>query len=251
MSGNQPDIHNIEAILFDMNGTLRMREAHEPTQQAALARMHQLLEMQVAPDSFWHELRQRQKAYGRWAQERLSQLPEAEIWTKWLLPDHPVEKVKPIAADLMYTWGKTRGRHIPRPGAEQTLQELLHRGYRLGVISNSMSTLDIPEFLNKCGWEEIFEVVILSSVTRIRKPSPEPFLQAAQLLQVTPDRCAYVGNRIAKDLVGSKRAGYALGLLLESPDSPHPEDAGLQENVDVVVHSLVELLTVFHDKRDI
>ena len=41
-------VNNIQAILFDINGTLRVREPHEPTQRAAIARFLELLEKEVA-----------------------------------------------------------------------------------------------------------------------------------------------------------------------------------------------------------
>ena len=39
----KPIAFNIEAIIFDVNGTLRIREPHEPTQRAAFSRMLELL----------------------------------------------------------------------------------------------------------------------------------------------------------------------------------------------------------------
>ncbi len=173
-----PNVHGIEAILFDMNGTLRRREAHEPTQRAAYTRILELLEENSAPDPFWQELIHRQKAYSRWAQANLSQLSQEEIWTGWLLPEYPAEKIRPIAADLMLAWGRTKGHHVPNSEAEETIRTLKRRGYRLGVISNSMSTLDIPLSLDAFGWKTLFDVVILSANIGIRKPSPEPFLIA-------------------------------------------------------------------------
>ena len=91
-----PVARNIEAIFFDMNGTLRMREPHEPTQRAAYSRMLELLGKEDASDTYWDELARRQKAYSRWAQERLIQLSEKEIWTRWILPEIPPGQIEPI-----------------------------------------------------------------------------------------------------------------------------------------------------------
>ena len=79
MSLPKPVAHNIEAILFDMNGTLRVRESHEPTQHAAFSRLRELLGKENASDEYWEELTRRQKAYSTWAQEKLIQLSEEEI----------------------------------------------------------------------------------------------------------------------------------------------------------------------------
>jgi len=238
-------VRNIDAILFDMNGTLRMREPHEPTQRAAFSRLRELLGKEDASDEYWEELTRRQKAYSRWAQERLIQLSEGEIWTRWILPEYPREQVEPVAAELTLMWSERKGHTVPKPGAEETIVELKRRGYRLGVISNTMSSLDIPRSLVAFGWKDYFDVVILSSAIKYRKPAPEPFLEAARVLKVDPARCAYLGNRISKDIVGCKRAGFGLGIILEPADGPRTDELDHVASPEAIIHSLNELLEIF------
>jgi len=232
----------VEAILFDVNGTLRVREAHEPTQRAAFTRLQELIGRE---DIDWDELTRRQKAYSDWAQENLIQLSEQEIWTRWILPDYPREQIEPVAAELTLKWSERKGRTVPKPGAEESFVELWRRGYRLGIISNTMSTLDIPCCIESFGWEKYFEVVILSSSLKIRKPSPEPFREAARRLDLPPDRCAFIGNRISKDIVGCKQAGFALGLIIEPSSWPRADERDQTVVPDIVIHSLNELLDIF------
>ena len=241
----KPVIPNVEAILFDMNGTLRIREPHEPTQRAAFSRLLELLEKENASDVDWEELTRRQKAYTNWAQENLLQLSEGEIWSRWILPDYPREQIEPVAAELTLAWSERKGRTIPIPGAEEALIELKRRGYRLGIISNTMSSLDIPRSLDTFGWEEYFEVVVLSSSLKCRKPAPEPFWEAARMLKVEPARCAYLGNRISRDLVGCKRAGFAFGIIIEPFGKPRVDEQDQPIAPDAVINSLSELLEIF------
>ncbi len=247
-----PDIavNNTEAILFDINGTLRVRELHAPTQCAAIARLQELLELDDIAESFWEELTLRHKAYGTWAQQNLIQLSEEEIWTRWILPDFPSSQIEPVAAELTLLWSERKGRTVPRPGANETLVELKQRGYRLGVISNSMSTLDVPRSLDRYGWAEYFEVVVLSSFIKFRKPSPKPFFEALRSLDIDPGKCAYVGNRISKDLVGCKEAGFGLGIFLEPPENPQSVEVDLAIQPDLVIRSLSELLKIFKDRKN-
>jgi putative hydrolase of the HAD superfamily len=238
-------VSNIEAILFDVNGTLRIREPHEPTQRAAFSRMLELLGRENISDVDWGELTRRQKAYSDWAQENLIQLSEAEIWTRWILPDYPREKIETIATELTLAWSERKGHTIPNTGAEETLIELKRRGYRLGIISNTMSTLDIPRCLDAFGWKEYFEVVVLSSTLKIRKPAPEPFWEAARRLNVEPVHCAYLGNRISRDMVGCKRAGFALGMIIEPFGKPRADEQGQPVAPDAIINSLSELLEIF------
>jgi putative hydrolase of the HAD superfamily len=242
---SEPMTGNVEAIFFDMNGTLRIRESHEPTQRAAFSRMLELLGKEDASDAYWDELARRQKAYSHWAQERLIQLSEEEIWTRWILPEVPYGQIKPVAAELTLAWSERKGRAVPKPGVEETIVELKRRSYRLGVISNTMSSLDIPRSLETYGWKEYFDVVILSSETKCRKPAPEPFLEAARRLNIQPDRCAYIGNRISRDMVGCKRAGFAFGIILEPPGGRREDEQGQPIEPDAVIHSLSELLEIF------
>jgi putative hydrolase of the HAD superfamily len=246
----KPIAFNIEAILFDVNGTLRIRESHEPTQQAAFSRMLGLLEKENASDIDWEELTRRQRAYGDWAQENLIQLSEAEIWSRWILPDFPREKIEPIAAELTLAWSERKGRTIPNVGAEETLVELKRRGYRLGIISNTMSTLDIPRCLDAFGWTEYFEVVVLSSAVKCRKPDPEPFWEAARALNIETAHCAYLGNRISRDVIGCKRAGFALGMIIEPFGNPRADEQSQTIAPDVVINSLNELLDIFPSEID-
>jgi putative hydrolase of the HAD superfamily len=236
------DIPRIEAILFDMNGTLRVREAHEQTQRAAYTRLEELIGNTHVD---WNELASRQKTYSNWAQVNLIQLSEAEIWSRWILPEHPLERIEPVAAELTLAWGERKGHAVPVLGAQETLVELKRRGYRLGIISNSMSTLDIPHSLQSFGWEDYFDVVILSSTLKIRKPSPEPFLEAAHRMNLSPQHCAYLGNRISKDIPGCKEAGFALGIIIEPSGVPRADEQDQTVMPDAVIYALSELLKIF------
>jgi putative hydrolase of the HAD superfamily len=241
-------VHNIpqvKAILFDVNGTLREREAHPETQDEARAFIKSILGKESVTESFWGDLEEHYKQYGLWAQDKLIQLTEAEIWTRWMLPDEPAEIVAPNAPDLMLAWSRRKGRVLPKPDTEAVLRELTTRGYKLGLISNTMSTLDIPAFIEASGWSKYLGVVVLSAFERVRKPAPDPFLKAANAFDLAPRDCAYVGNKFTKDIVGCKRAGFALGVLLRNSRNPVVDDNADGYSHDLVVDSLTDLLTVF------
>jgi putative hydrolase of the HAD superfamily len=235
----------IEGILFDMNSTLRLCEPHQPTQAAMRARILELLGKTEADQACWDELEARYQAYKRWVQVNMTQLSEGEIWTRWMLPDHSSKQVEAAAAELMLAWTWRRGTWRPKAEAAQTLASLRQRGYRLGIISNSLSSLDIPCFLQKHGWEKYFETVSLSAISGLRKPAPEPFLEAARALRLTPIQCAYVGNRLLKDIYGCRKAGFGLAIMIVDPASRPDEGAELSIQPDLAICSLVELLQLF------
>ena len=75
--------------------------------------------------------------------------------------------------------------------------------------------------------------------------SIEPFLEAVRVLNVEPARCAYLGNRIPRDTVGCKRAGFGLGLIIEPSEGPRVNEQDQALRPDVVIHSLTDLLDNF------
>lgn len=87
-------------------------------------------------------------------------------------------------------------------------------------------------------------VVVLSSTARYRKPAPEIFWAAARALNIEPARCAYIGDRISRDVVGARRAGFAQAILIEARGAhTEPRDGAAQP--DAIIHSLSELLEIF------
>ncbi len=108
-----------------------------------------------------------------------------------------------------------------------------------------MSSLDIPRSLDAFGWKDLFEVVILSSAVKCRKPAPEIFWEATSEMNVEPAHCAYLGNRISRDVVGCKRAGFALGIIIEPSGEPRADEQDQTIQPDAVIHSLNELLDIF------
>jgi HAD superfamily hydrolase (TIGR01549 family) len=243
MISNAPSPQQIEAILFDVNGTLRKRVPDPEWQQENQERLSNLLAIPEVTPLFLDELTRRYKTYTRWADEHQASLPEAEIWAGWLTPDLSPAQIAPMAAELMLAFRSCRGRHILKPDAMPVIRELNRRGYRLGVISNTTSTLDIPRFIDENELAGYFDVVILSSQFRVRKPAPEIFWQAARVLGIDPSRCAYLGNKPANDVIGPRRAGFGMAVMVNNGDNIPAFEPG--EEPDRIVHELVEILDIF------
>ena len=243
MTGLVPNVREIEAIIFDIGGTLRERVPDEKYQAQAHARMLNLLGKPDASQDYLDELARRFESYSAWAQEKLIESPEEEIWTRWIVPELPRERIAPHTVELMILWRDRQGRAVPRPDAHKVITELSARGYRLGVISNTTSSVDVPRSLETYGLGH-FGVIILSSTSRRRKPAPEIFWEAARALGVEPARCAYLGDRLSRDVVGSKRAGFAMAILIEARGSMTEPQDGMPKP-DATIHSLSELLEIF------
>ena len=239
------DFHHIRAILFDMNGTLRRRVPDESQQDQARIHLLDMLGKTDAPPSYLDELRIRYKTYVSWANEHETSLPEAEIWTEWITPELPKDHIANQAVELMMHFRNLRGVSELKSNAAATISELTRRGYRLGVISNTTSTVDLPRFLAACGLEQYFEVVVLSSQCGIRKPHPGIFQEATRQLHLEPGNCAYVGNKVGFDIAGAHRAGFGLAMIIIPETNKLEKAPSSLETPDVVLHDLADLLEYF------
>ena len=72
------------------------------------------------------------------------------------------------------------------------------------------------------------------------KPEP-PLFEQARALMPEAERVAIVGDRIASDIVGGRRAGLATILVL-SGDTTREEAEEMETLPDHVIESLLELL---------
>lgn len=236
---------SVEAILFDMGGTLRTRVADEELHHQSVAQFMDLLGVKGSPAAFFQQLSERARAYKRWSEETLSEAPEEEIWTRWMLPEWPPDVIEPLAVHLNQLWRSARGVRIARPDTREVIIELNRRGYRLGLISNTTSRYDSPHMLEELGVSDCFKTVVLSATFGRRKPDSSIFLEATRNLGVHPDRSAYVGDRLDRDVAGARQAGFAMTIIIQEPEDTllEPTDASLTP--DHVIHHLTELLTIF------
>jgi len=121
------------------------------------------------------------------------------------------------------------------PGAEAALRALEGR-YRLGIVT-TRGQRDTEAFLVQYQLADLFEVVITHESTPRLKPHPEPVRHAAEVLSLSPERCAMVGDTTA-DVEAAKRAGaWAIGVLCGFGEWEELKAAG----ADLILESPAEL----------
>jgi HAD superfamily hydrolase (TIGR01549 family) len=244
------EARRVEAVLFDLGGTLRKttkRDDHGKSERAGLIR--QVVEGDLPLEEFSRLLTDRYQAYRQWAQQTLVELNEVQLWTQWLLPDYPPEKIKPLAATLNRLWRDATGIREVYPETKLVVQELYRRGYLLGVVSNTISQTEIPLVLKASGLTDCFKAVVLSSVYGKRKPDPSILLAAAAKLGAAPSCCAYIGNRLDRDVLGARRAGFSFVIIVHHGhhSDRSPSDPSLKP--DFTVHDLREILDYFPPRK--
>ena len=123
------------------------------------------------------------------------------------------------------------------PDAGPCLSELRRAGYRVGLVANQPAWIE--DALARLGLE--VDVIAASERLGVAKPSPAFFSRVAGLLQLPPERIAYVGDRLDNDVLPARAAGMLAVFLRRGPwgvvHARRPEAA----RADVRLDSLAEL----------
>ena len=236
---------NVEAIFLDVGNTLRIVVEDKPFAAHARQQLLSLVGAKEPEDAFFQKLDGRWKAYRKWSFENLTEASEKELWTRFLLSDLPAEKIAPLSGKLTRLWRDKDGRRVPRPDVKSTVIELDKRGYALGIIANTITETEIPDWLEADGLTSYFKAVVLSSKVRFRKPGPEIYWEAAKRIGIAAARCAYVGDNPVRDVEGTRKAGFAMTIILPEDAKAESEPLAEANRPDAFIHALSELLDIF------
>ena len=237
--------NKIEAIFLDVGNTLRIVVEDPEFMADSKRQLVELTGSSMTPDSFFDLLEERYKILRKQAKEKLIEASEKEMWTRWMLPDFPEEKIAPLSGKLTRLWRDSDGRRFPRPDVSEVVIELHKRGYKLGIIANTITETEIPDWLESDKLTEYFDTVILSSKVGIRKPNPEIYLEASRRIGTDPKNCVYVGDNPVRDVEGAQAAGYGMMILLHEPATLKKEPPTDAHKPDKTIKALSELLDIF------
>ncbi len=235
----------IRAIFLDLGNTLRILLKDARHQAAARRKIVELVGTDEAPELFCEKLNLRYQEYRKWAFENLTEAPEAELWTRWLTPDFPAEKIAPLGAELTYQFRQSMGRRVVVENGREVVEELHRRGYILGIISNLIGSREIPDWMQAEGFARYFKSVVLSSIFGKRKPHPAIYLEAARIAGVEPSQCVYVGDNLKRDVTGTRQAGFGMVIIMISPEELAAATITDENRPDVIIHEFRELLDIF------
>jgi HAD superfamily hydrolase (TIGR01549 family) len=238
--------NQVSAVLFDMGGTLRRNIPRDEASRAAIIQqMLVLLGLEMPATELSWLLAARADAYEEWASKNLVELDESGVWTRWMLPEHPPEMISRLALELNRIWREAICTRSFFPETVGVITRLHQAGYRLGLVSNTTSSLDAPAALENAGIARYFEVIVLSCVLGKRKPGPEILLEAAGRLGVLPGECAYIGDRLDWDVLAARRAGFGMALLRRTPGKLFPSPLPPELTPDYIIDTLEDLLPIF------
>lgn len=242
----------ITSVLFDMGGTLEDIFVDAQSEAEAIKKLNEmLLSYGLDPGVGLEELKTRVdegwKAYGKYRDSCDVELKPIEIWCGYVLKEFgfPREKLAPRCEEIAHMWEVTHYHRSLRPRVAEMLDGLKGLGLKLGIVSNTAALYQVFDILEEYGIRDYFQDVTLSSVTGIRKPCPDIFRVAMCQLRSKPEECVYVGDTISRDIIGSKRAGFAKAIQICSQLTKE-KDSGIHREFepDYMVEDIYEVYPI-------
>lgn len=242
----------ITTVLFDMGGTLEDIWSDAESEKAAIESIDRMLKgWDLDPEADYESLRSSVlkgwAEYGRYRDSEDIELKPVNIWCDYILKDFgfPREQLIPHCEELAHMWEITYYHRVMRPRVKEMLDGLKGLGLKLGIISNTAALYQVFRTLKDYGIRDYFQDVTLSSVTGLRKPGTDVFRVALCQVQSEPEECAYVGDTVSRDVIGSKRAGFACAIQIASRLT-RLKDAQVKREFepDVVVEDIYDVYPV-------
>lgn len=231
---------SIRAVIFDWGGTLTpwhdvdlvsqwyaYAVSYDPVSAASLAR--RLCQREVAR---WDEHLESAGARGPGALEAL--FLEEGIDTS------SARHLRALGAYLDF-WAPHTGAD---PEAQGLLSALRARGYRVGVLSNTLwPRAHHEEVFARDGLDGCIDAAVYSSELPVAKPHREAFLAVLDALGVRAEEAVFVGDRMWDDIHGAKEMGMRAIWI---PHSRIPADQTVDTGSapDAIAASLSDVLSI-------
>lgn len=207
----------IEAVIFDMDGTLYDSE----------------------------------KIYGRgWMKAGLSKEQYYQIIGRSrtnidaMLADwgYDVQTMRRIRTEAVEEELQSKGVD-PKPGAKECLAWLRHNNIPAAIATSSAKDM-AERYLKMTQMESYFELVVSGNTMERGKPFPDIFLEAARQLGKKPENCLVV-----EDSYNGVRAGRNAGMYTVMIPDLIPADEEMEQLADDILESLHQLPAWIQEKN--
>lgn len=213
-------LDNIEAVIFDMDGTL------------------------IDSMSIWKQIDIEHFAmYGKELPENLQS--EIEGMSFYQTAEYIKEKYDfpETIEEMVELWNqmarKKYAQEVPfKKGAKQFLELCKSKGMKLGIAtSNSRFLYDaVSEHL---GFDEYFDCVLTGTEVLNGKPAPDVYLKVAENLSVSPQNCL-----VFEDIIKGIMAGHNAGMKVVAVDDDYSKATTEEKKkmADYYIYDYLELL---------
>jgi len=111
-----------------------------------------------------------------------------------------------LAAGIVAYRRAREGALVSYPHVNLALLRLFRMHLKLAVVSDA-PRMQVWMRLVQLGVDMFFDAVVTFDDTGVRKPAPEPFKKALEMLAVRPEETLMVGDWAERDIVGAKTLG--------------------------------------------
>ncbi len=225
---------SIQAVFFDMGGTIETFWYDRASRLDATPALRTLflkagIDLGLDNESLYEMVSQGLESYRRRALATNEELSPSRVWREFILCDYPRQArhlTAETAEELMCFIEMHYYHRAMRPEVPRVLEAIRAMGLKIGLISNVCSRGQVPTNLEGYGIRHYFSPVVLSSEYGRRKPDPAIFHYAASLANVPTGAVAYIGDRVARDISGARRAGFRLAIQVRHDFVQEEDDTG-------------------------
>jgi putative hydrolase of the HAD superfamily len=244
----------LQAVFFDMGGTIETFWQTQEMRLKAIPGLKQVLlsariDLELSDQDLLNVISSGYGEYHKWSLVTMEELPPERVWREYIFAGLPLDdqKLATVAEKLMFYIESRFYQRDLRPEVPSVLEAIQKLGLKIGIISNVCCRDLVPMNLEQYGIRHYFEPIILSSEYGRRKPDPAIFHYAARLANVPTSECVYVGDRISRDIVGARRAGFKLAIQIINDFDHGEEDDGAEP--DAVITQMTQLLDIIQGEE--
>lgn len=202
----------IEAVIFDLGETLIHFEGDwEQVFQRARDRLIDALgeqDIRVGRAEFSEAFKDTVERAHEQREEDYVERPSADL-VRETLADFGFDDVDPAAIQAaVQSMYRVSQRHWePIEGARDTVEILVKRGYRVGMISNASDVDDVQYLVDKVGVRDYLDPIIVSAGVGMRKPAHDIFESVLDAWDLPAGAVVMVGDTLNADILGAQRIG--------------------------------------------
>ncbi|KAF0111357.1 MAG: Uncharacterized protein FD147_964 [Chloroflexi bacterium] len=239
----------VKVVFFDLGFTLINFEGdfHEVMTESYLALARSLISAgcQLREQDFAAKYNEIITSYYQCREIDLIERPVEESLRNTLAffgQDHiPVAIMEKAIANM---FGVTESYWSIESDTHDTLQQLISKGFQLGLISNASNTPDLNRLIDRHDLRKYFECVIISAEEKIRKPDSRIFQRALNRMGVNPENAVMVGDTLTADILGAQQAGMRGIWITRRAQRPENLDAINRITPDRTIPDLSSLVSV-------